>query len=166
MNRLKILLVVCALACVTVPAAAGDPRPTVADLSFLEGRWTGENDGELYEEIWSAPRAGSVMGVYREMKGDRTTFYELLVVQESGGRLMLRLKHFTETLVGWEEKDKAVDLPVVRFAKDEVVFESDDKNRMTRLTYRRVSPTALVAVLERKRDDKLLTNEFRYALAK
>ncbi len=131
-----IVLLLSSLAAVPAPAqekvtahtfklSAGAPPPaaTIADMAWLTGHWTGEALGGVSEEIWSAPRGGSMMGMYRLVKDGKPAFYELLTIVETKGSLVLRLKHFHPDRKGWEEKDKTVDFPLVAVEKGAVHFE-------------------------------------------
>jgi len=104
-------------------AGAKSPPATIADMAWLAGRWTGEALGGISEEIWSAPRGGAMMGMYRLIRDGKPAFYELCTIVEENGSLVLRLKHFNPDLKGWEEKDKTVDLPLVAVDKAAVHFE-------------------------------------------
>jgi hypothetical protein len=99
------------------------PPAKVADMAWLAGHWTGEALGGVSEEIWSAPRGGAMMGMYRLVKDGKPVFYELLTVVEENGSLMLRLKHFNADLTGWEEKAKTVDFPLVEVSGGAYHFE-------------------------------------------
>lgn len=138
----------------------------LADLNFMTGHWTGETNGSTMEETWTGTEGASMMGMYREMKGGQTTFYELLVVELREGTPTLLLKHFDPGLKGWEEKDKAVTLPLQQFQPNEVTFVSDDAAHATKLTYRRTGKNTLEAVLERQRKGEWTKLVFRYTLAK
>jgi hypothetical protein len=102
---------------------ATSPPATIADMAWLAGHWTGEALGGLSEEIWSEPGAGSMMGMYRLIKGGKPVFYELLTIVEQNGSLMLRLKHFNPDLTGWEEKQKTIDFPLVAKRDGAVHFD-------------------------------------------
>ena len=43
-------------------------------------------------------------------------------MEPDGSRLVFRIKHFAPGLVGWEEKDAAITLDLVRLTEDEAVF--------------------------------------------
>lgn len=96
------------------------PAATIADMAWYAGHWTGEGLGGFNEEIWSPPRNGAMMGMYRMQKNGKTVFYELLTLLEENGSLVIRLKHFNPNLTGWEEKDKTVEFPLV--AKKDGMF--------------------------------------------
>jgi hypothetical protein len=102
----------------TFKAVPGQPPPaaTLADIAWLEGHWSGVALGGLCEEIWSAPVAGSMMGMFRLLVDGAPAFYELELLVEEKGSLVLRVKHFNRDFTGWEDKEKSVDFPLV--AKD------------------------------------------------
>jgi hypothetical protein len=86
----------------------------IADMAWLAGTWRGTGLGGESEEVWSEPREGVMMGMYRMLKDGKPIFYEFLTLSESDGTLMMRLKHFHANFVGWEEKDKTVDFPFIK----------------------------------------------------
>lgn len=89
------------------------PAATIAEMEWFAGHWTGEAFGGVSEEIWSPPKDGAMMGMFRLVKGGKPMFYEFMAFVEENGSLMLRLKHFNANLTGWEEKNKTVDFPFV-----------------------------------------------------
>jgi Domain of unknown function (DUF6265) len=99
------------------------PPATLADISWLAGHWTGNAFDGLCEEIWSPPRHGAMMGMFRLINHGKTTLYELMTLVEEQGSLILRLKHFGPKLNGWEEKAKTVDFKFVGKQDGAVHFE-------------------------------------------
>ena len=100
----------------TLRLAPGQASPpaTIADVAFLVGHWTGEGLGGTFEEVWTAPKKGAMVGMYRGLNADGTpSFNELLVLREENGSLILRLKHFNPDMTGWEEKTQVVTMPFV-----------------------------------------------------
>jgi hypothetical protein len=57
------------------------PRPSVADLAWLEGRWATQANGRWTEENWAGPRAGVMLGHSRSGRGDALGEWEFLRVQ-------------------------------------------------------------------------------------
>jgi hypothetical protein len=99
------------------------PPATLADIAWLEGRWTGPALGGLCEEIWSAPLAGSMVGMFRLLVDGTPVFYELQLLVEDRGSLVLRVKHFNRDFTGWEEKNESVDFPLVAKDGRNMLFE-------------------------------------------
>src|SRR5262245_12483299 len=78
----------------TLRLAPGEKSPpaTIADAAFLTGHWSGNGLGGTFEEIWTAPKNGVMVGMYRGLKdGGDPSFYELLTIRETAGTIELRL---------------------------------------------------------------------------
>jgi Domain of unknown function (DUF6265) len=120
------------------------PKARVADLAWLEGTWAGTGLGGTVEETWSHPLGDNILGMFRLVKDGKVVFCELFAVIEVNGTLVAKVKHFDGKLVGWEEKDAAVNFPLVRLTPTEVNFDG--------LTYRKTDDGNLVAyvVIHRK----------------
>jgi hypothetical protein len=107
------------------------PPATIEVMAWLTGGWSGTGLGGDVEEMWSPPRAGRMLGMYRIIKDDRVLFYELLVLREVDNSLELRIKHFDAELRGWEDREDSVMFPFVaqrdgRIYFDGVTFEPHD----------------------------------------
>jgi hypothetical protein len=122
----------------TLKLSAGQQPPpaTIAEMAWLAGHWTGNALGGLTEEVWTPPRDGVMLGMYRLVKNSKPVFYEILTLAEENASLVIRLKHFHANLVGWEEKDKAVEFKFVG-KKDGVIhfegmaFKPEGKDSVT-----------------------------------
>ena len=99
------------------------PAATIDDMAFLQGYWTGDFFGGHFEEIWSPPASGAMMGSFKQMNADTVNFYEIEIVKEVGNSLAFMIKHFHNDLKGWEEKDEVVNWPLVKIADDRVYFD-------------------------------------------
>jgi len=129
---LSLHMLVCAPAVAVEPWTANTRRlaageagaaAKIADLAWLAGSWRGAGLGGMNEEHWSAPAGGTMMGMYRLLKNDRVLFYELLTLGESGGSLLLTLRHFHPDLRGWEERDETVRMPFIKAEAGRYYFE-------------------------------------------
>lgn len=132
------------------------PVATIADMAWLAGHWTGEGLGGFNEEMWSPPRNGVMMGMYRMTKNDKTVFYELLTLLEENGSLVIRLKHFNPNLTGWEEKDKSVEFPLVAKKDgmlyfDGMTFKPEGKDAVT-----------IYLAIQNRKDGSVREEIFRY----
>jgi hypothetical protein len=107
-------------------AGAEAPKATLADMQWLQGRWCGTALGGFVEEIWSEPRGGAMMGMFRLVKGNDPVFYEFLHVVEVDGSLALRLKHFNRDLTGWEEKAQVREFKLLSIQDGVYSFEGMD----------------------------------------
>ena len=138
----------------SIPVAA-----TLADVAFMAGHWIGGEGGDLSEEVWSAPEGDSMLGMWRYVSKGQARIYELLTLTAEGPNVVLRIRHFDPKLVAREDKDRAVELRLVRKGPSEAEFsgsEYDGKGSL-RLTYRGSADT-LTGVLEKSGSKQ----EFRF----
>ena len=154
MKRGLVLPVVLLLAEALPVRAGNDPPPvpaTLADVSFMAGHWVGGEAGDLSEEVWSAAEGDSMMGMWRYVAKGRAGIFEFLTLTPEGPNVVLRIRHFDPGLVGREDKDRAVALPLVAKRPGEAVFEGAEYSGTgsVRLTYRRVDGDTLTGVLEK-----------------
>jgi hypothetical protein len=112
----------------------------------------GGDPGDLSEEVWSSPEGDSMIGMWRYVAKGRTRIYEILTLTVEGPNVVLRIRHFDPKLVAREEKDRAVELPLVAKGPREAVFEGPeyDAKGTVRLTYRRGDDDTLRVVLEKE----------------
>jgi len=122
-------------ALVTAPFAAAEPQTrslaegtnsppaSLTDVAWIAGRWVGEGFDATVEEVMSPPSGDAMIGHFRMTNADGVVFYELVQVREEDGSLVYRVKHFDPDLRGWEEKDAAVDFPLVAVEADRIFFD-------------------------------------------
>jgi hypothetical protein len=131
------------------------PPASIRDMSWLAGTWRGTGFGGDIEEIWSAPRNGEMIGMYRMLKDGSPALYELLVLSEVDGSLVLRLRHFDAQFHGWEERDASVAFAFVAERERRMYFSG--------LTFERHSGGDLVIYVAIESQDGSLHEEaFRY----
>lgn len=140
---------------------------TLQDLAFITGNWRGEAGGKQIEEIWSAPESGSMTGMYREMQGGKTTFYEFLTIEATENEPALLIDHYEPGLRGWEDKSKPAGFHIKDFLPaGEVVFESNDPRNPLLITYSRTGKNTMDVLIERKRSGQWLKETYKYVRAK
>ncbi len=154
MTRRPTLPVVFLLLAGLVPDMGAAPAPvpaTLADVAFMSGHWVGGDPGDLSEEVWTAPEGDSMVGMWRYVAKGQTRIFEMLTLTLEGPGVVLRLRHFDAKLVAREERERAVELPLVAKGPREAVFEgpASDGKGTVRLTYRRGEDDVLVGVLEK-----------------
>jgi hypothetical protein len=71
-------------------AGAGLPqtKASLADMAWLSGCWQGREGNAVIEEIWSKPSGGSMLGMGRTVRGNRTVSFEFMQFQEDKGSLV------------------------------------------------------------------------------
>lgn len=102
----------------------GSEEATLNDIKWLQGNWTGEAFGGIYEENWSKPFAGSMMFNFKLVVEGKIVFYELGHIVEKDGTLLYQIKHFGSDLKGWEEKDKSEDFRFIKKEGNRMYFDN------------------------------------------
>lgn len=163
MFRAAVLLF--ALAAVSAPAVAQPAgRATLDDLAWIAGHWIDGEGGTRSEEVWTAPHGDSMLGMWRLVRDGEARVFELLAIVQTPDGPVFRLRHFTRDFVAWEEKDRAIALPLVRRTGDEAVFERTGiDGTLLRLTYARSASDRLRVLLEHGSEHQQF--EFRRAAA-
>ena len=140
-------VLVCATASGTLAQTA--TKASLADLAWMSGQWLGSIDGSRSEEVWTAPAGDSMLGMWRLVSPDgKSQVLELLTITDEAEGPVLRLRHFSRTLVAREDKDKAVSVPLKSWGSREAVFEGQGTNGTLRLTYRAPTADTLTVLLE------------------
>ncbi|MEM7703938.1 MAG: DUF6265 family protein [Pseudomonadota bacterium] len=98
------------------------PPASLEDVSWLAGAWAGEAFGDRFEEVWNPPSGDSMVGFFKLLKGDDVAFYELLLLVEEEGSLVMKVKHFHKDFSAWEEKDDYLSFRLVGIEPDAVHF--------------------------------------------
>lgn len=99
------------------------PAASIDVMAWLAGVWGVSGLDSDSEEIWSAPRNGVMMGMYRMLRNGRPVLYEFLTLAEIDGSLVLRFKHFHPDMRGWEDRDEFVAFPLVAVQDGRIYFE-------------------------------------------
>jgi hypothetical protein len=154
-----------------VPAAAQPAAPakaTVDQLAWIAGAWTGTLNDRTIEQHWTTPLAGSMVAMYRSIRGGKATLYELLAIENEGDGVVLRIKHFAPGpgLVGQEAKDESMNHTLVKVEERTAVFEGGTAASPVRVTFRSPDSTTLNITVERQRDGKAVSTEFKYTRIK
>ncbi len=141
------------------------PARNMKDLSFMAGKWTTESEWGKMEENWSEPMGNCMMCSYRCVKEGKIVFYEFIVVEQTDFGPVMKLRHFSPGNIGWEEKDKPYEYPLMFLEPDRARFERPDKK--TALTFERTSKEKMSVVLDRQdKDGKWVQDKFDYTLVK
>ena len=152
----------------SVAAQTGEPRvavkATVTQLAFVTGAWTGTLGDRTVEQHWSAPKAGSIIAMYRSIRSDKPTLYEILAIEQDGEGVALRIKHFAPGagLVSQEAKDQSSDHVLVSVSEGRAVFVGGTPESPVRVTFVKAGPDALTITVARQRDGQPVSTEFKY----
>jgi hypothetical protein len=98
------------------------PPANLDDASWLVGNWTGSAFGKQFEEIWTAPSKGTMVGMFKLYDDAGVDFYELMLLSIEENSLSLKVKHFSSEFVAWEEKPDFVNFKLVKLEPDALHF--------------------------------------------
>ena len=152
----------------TARAQAPQPAPpakaTIDQVAWISGAWNGTLGDRTIEQHWMAPLGGSMVAMYRSVRDNKPTLYELLAIETDGPGLVLRIKHFAPGagLVGQEAKEESMNHTLVRIENRKAVFEASTPTGPVRVTFSSPDPAALSIVVERQREGKPVSTDFNY----
>jgi hypothetical protein len=145
-----LLLTLCLLGSTPTAAIQG---LTVERVGWLQGCWQSAAPPRIVEEQWMAPRAKSMIGMGRTVRGERLVEYESMLIREQGGQLAYEAHP--------SGQPGAVFL--ARTATDaEVVFENLKHDFPQRVGYRRKGRDVLVGWIEGTSNGQPRRVEFPY----
>lgn len=148
-RRVRMSAAALALA-LSTPAAAA---PTIADASWLAGRWVGEGLGGIAEESWAPAAGGQMVGHFQLVKDGKPQFYEILLLDEKAPGLRLRVKHFNPDFTAWEDKGE--------WHSFEPVSVEPNVLRFNGLTFERNGDDLLITVALRQKDGTVANHSIR-----
>ena len=133
---------------------ASDARTTVenskvplSEFGWLDGKWQGNWGPRVAEQVWMGPRAGEMPGFFRLAENDKTLVLELFSLFETADGIELRLRHFTPSLVPWEQSSMAI-LKLAAADAKQAVFENGSGGQPGRLTLIRIDADTYVSRTE------------------
>jgi hypothetical protein len=142
------------------PESAADRR--LADLAWLEGKWQGNWGPRVAEQLWTEPKAGEMLGLFRVVENDKTLVVELYSLLETPDGIEFRLRHFTASLLPWEQS-KTTLLKLGSLDPNTAVFENPANDQPRRLTLIRVDPESYLSRSEiTSGNDNRQVTEIRY----
>ena len=149
--------------------AQTQPAPTAAtatidQVAWISGAWTGTLGDRTIEQHWMTPLGGSMVAMYRSVRDNKATLYELLAIEQEGKSLVLRIKHFAPGpgLVSQEAKDESSNHTLVSLGDRKAVFEASTPTGPVRITFTSPDAAALSILVERQREGKPVATDFKY----
>lgn len=137
---------------------AGGQEPSgVERLAWLQGCWTAASPRGVIEELWTAPRGGSMLGLSRTVRDERMVAYELVVVREQGAQLAYQAHPSGQPSAVF--LSRAISDSAVR-------FENLQHDFPQRIGYERGRGDSLLAWIEGGVGDKARRIDFRYRRAR
>ncbi|MBI3132122.1 MAG: hypothetical protein HYZ13_12435 [Acidobacteria bacterium] len=150
---------VCVVASALVAQA---PAPELKSLAWLQGRWTGAEGPERFEEHWSL-QGQSLMGSARTLVGDTTSFIELFILEREGADFVLRIRMFGPALdSALKGKDAPLRLKLTEADSTHFKCEGLGPETGTTLIYRLEAPDRIHASLSKAKDGRVSTRSYAF----
>lgn len=113
--------------------------PSVEDLSWMTGVWSGPIYEGVLQEHWTEPEAGSIQALVRQTSGGKTVMVELIVIEESEDGLDLWIQQWD---AGFKPRTaEAEHMKMDKLGENEVRFVASGDGNLASLTYRRPTET-------------------------
>jgi len=151
-RRIAVVLSVGAFLTSFAPVFA-QPQAMLDRVAWLHGCWQSTGSPAVVEEQWMAPRGGTMIGMGRTVRDERTIEYELVVLKEQDGRLAYEAHP--------SGQPSAVFLSS-EITDASVVFENAQHDFPQRVGYRR-SESGLAAWIEGTAKGQMRHIDFVYA---
>lgn len=142
MKIVKILFLSFVFMLMCSQALAQEAKPAVGDLAFMTGCWelNVKSSGMVISEHWMKPAGGSLIGMSRTVKGDKTVGFEFLRIAEKPDGVFYIARP--------SEAKEETAFKLVKTAKGEAVFENLAHDFPQRIIYRSDKTDSLFARIE------------------
>jgi len=161
-SKIWLLLLSC---CSSYLLAADVPvAPKLSDAAWLAGIWKSASGERMsFEEHWTAPAAGNMMGMFRLLAGEKVVVYEYLLIEQESDGTYMRLRHYQPKMV---DVDKApIRCRLAEATSQKLVFENPDSDKPKRITYSLDDGKQLSVAVETTREGKPTTFTLRFQRA-
>ena len=130
-------------------------EPTLENIKWIAGDWSGKAFGGIVEENWSIPNGDSMMASFRVIRDGKVMFYEIEIIREIENSLILQLKHFNNDLTGWETKEETIDFPLIAVYENKVEFEG--------MSFIRIDDKRMDVLVDLETDGQVNTLKIEYS---
>jgi hypothetical protein len=127
--------------------------PGLEELRFLVGAWETRGGSARIEEHWIPPAGGTLFGVSRTVKGDRTVAFEFLRIEARPGGVYY---------VAQPGGGPATEFKLTRLEAGEAVFENPEHDHPKIIRYRSNPDGSLAAQIEGDEKGKHLVQDFAF----
>ena len=102
-------------------------KPSLNELSWMTGSWTGVTGGVDMEEHWTAPKGNSMIGIHRDVAKGRTVSFEFLSIEMQKDQIVY--------LSMPNGRSPATPFPLKDVSGTRVVFENPTHDFPQRIIY-------------------------------
>lgn len=130
-----------------------EQEPALEALAWMVGSWGGRAAEVDAEEHWIAPKAGTMLGLHRDVSEGRTVFFEYLRIEVRDDGIFY---------VASPKGRSGVSFRLVEHTDQRVVFENPDHDFPQRILYWLAEDGALNARIEGLRDGRYQAAAWRW----
>ncbi|MCY3840478.1 MAG: DUF6265 family protein [Gammaproteobacteria bacterium] len=131
------------------PSDAKQAAASVADLAWMTGTWSGPvGGGNVLEENWTTPKAGSIQSLVRMTGANGTSMVELIVIEEEGDTLRLRLQQWDPGMKPRTTEPSVMTLE--EMGEHTVAFRAEEGAMFAKLTYTRDGDSFTIGIQNHK----------------
>jgi hypothetical protein len=112
----------------TLHLGASAQASGIQRLAWLQGCWKIDTPERVVEELWSTPRAGSMLGTSRTVRGDKLVVHEFVLLRERGEQFAYEVQPSGQA---------ATVFLSIRLEEASVVFENLQNEFPQRVAYER-----------------------------
>ena len=95
-----------------------------------------------------------MVGLFKVIRDEQVSFYEIMLLVEEEGSLNLKVKHFNADFSAWEEKTEHVTFRLVAIEEDAIHFSG--------LSFYRTGPDAFVGYIAMRYGDEVREEILEY----
>ena len=108
----------------SLDSSAQSPAAQIQQLHWITGHWVSTGPDGYLEEVWLPAQGGAMLGSFQWIKEGEVYLYELLMISEKDGSLLLSLRHFDDQLHAWEEKESPMTFGLVKLEERKAFFNN------------------------------------------
>jgi hypothetical protein len=149
---MRIAVLVCTLVVGGLARAEAEAPSGVNEITWLTGCWESQSGDRIVEEQWTVPRAGSMLGVGRTVKGNALVEYEFVAIRERDNRLVY---------IAHPSGQPSAEFTSTSISSDSVVFENPQHDFPQRIGYQRTRD-GLDAWIDGRHDGRTQRVDFHY----
>lgn len=117
----------------SAPIFAEGPSARVSDLAWMTGHYKGTMGNGSLEENWANPDGSSIAALVRSTAAGKTDMIEIIVIEEEGDSLTLRLKQWNP---GMQERDPGFQvMELIEIGTKRVLFKNTGTVGLQQLGY-------------------------------
>jgi hypothetical protein len=117
-------------------AAGGGTRANLSDLAWMAGSWSSTENGKVSEEYWTAPAGDLMLGIHRDVDGERAAFEFLRIELSEAGTAMLASP----------QGRPATPFALVETSKERAVFANPEHDFPEKILYWREGASLCAAI--------------------